>query len=514
MAETDGAEIKIKIAAEGEAAAKKAVEEAGKKAEETGKKVEEAGKKVEEAGMKTDEAGKKVEEAGRKTEKAFKNAEKAGKSSASGLTAAYEGFGKTVNKVGQVVGNFTKALGLIGFAVSAVQTVVKVFESLHEWLHKDEEEAKKLRDEMEKQQYAENVKRATAAYARLNEEIAKANQAEREKDQILDERESKKRGKEDAELNLQEANELATVAEDDPDADAKRTLIRNKYAFKRSQIAAQRASEDVDTQKNRLYSSADQDEEEAEKVRSQMQGQLGKNVDEARQKHEQAKYKSENATKHSTWTGRQIADDEARAKAKEQLPELERILEEAIKKYSEAKKKAEDLDESAKNKRKAAGELNGKDMPARINAAAEQVKIETSNRDTQSAMARAQVERKRDADKKARKEKEEADKKAREAKELDMAQQLLVNADYSKAKYQAQIRNNNEQIAENEMDAATGKKPSALAARAIAELEQDNAKTNELLSALLESINKAKQTVERANQRMRNAQGVDSTEGA
>lgn len=462
--------------------------------------------------------GKEAEQSLHGVGKAARNAESEGKKSASGLKAAYEGFGKTVSTVGKAVGAFTKALGLIGFAVSAIQTVIEVFKSLYEWLHKDEEEAKKLREEMEKQQYAENVKRATEEYARLNEEIAKANQAEREKDQILDARESKKRGKEDAELNLQEAQELSTVAENDPDAAAKRTLIRNKYALKRSQIAAQRASEDVDTQKNRLYKSADEDDDAARKIREQMQGQLGRNVDEARRKYEQAKYQSENATKRSVWTGRQVADDEARAKAKEQLPELERILEEAIKKYTEAKKQADDLDESAKKKNKLASEMTGKDLPARINAAAEQVNIETSNRDTQSAMARAQEERKRDADEKARKEKEKADKeaaeKARRENELAAAQALLQTGDSQVASYQAQINANNRKITQTTYQVATGSMGADVGSRVVSELQKQNQELQSLLSELLRQIEQSKRVVEKANEQARNSRGVDSTEGA
>lgn len=376
--------------------------------------------------------------AGKAVGKAAKDSESVGKSSASGLKAAYEGFGNTVSKVGKVVGNFTKALGLIGFAVSAIQGIIAAYQKLQEWLHKDEIAAAKLREEIEKKSYEESVARVARNYEQLNQQVAENLRLEQHKNALIDERTRMERSNEDAQLRLGEAKEIAELDQSDPDYANKAELIRQNYARKRADLQEQRATADTRTEVDRLYAAAGEKDKEAAELRKQID--WGSDA------------KRNLINKRAEYAETAQAARGGDEKDKERLDTVKKEYEEAKAAYDKIKAAAEAAEKAAKELREQAANKTGANLAAKINNQAAQVEIDTQEQQTRRSIENDRKNREEQARiEKERKDKEAADK-AKKQRQADLDAATLADAPGQIAAIQGSITD-----VEGQMDAARAK---------------------------------------------------------
>ncbi len=139
---------------------------------------------------------------------------------------------------------FTKAMGVVGFAISGIQAVVGAFKTLHEWVTKGGEEAKKLRRELEQARYERGVENAAKAYNKLNSEIERTIKLEKERAAIKARQTSDRRDAEDARQELAKQKEIAALDPASEDYGKRKREIEDRYAAKAAGTAAARTKED------------------------------------------------------------------------------------------------------------------------------------------------------------------------------------------------------------------------------------------------------------------------------
>ncbi len=142
------------------------------------------------------------------------------------------------------IGAFTKAMGVVGFAISGIQAVVGAFKSLHEWVTKGGEAAKQMRRELEQTRYERGVENAAKAYKELNAEIERTIRLEKERAAIKARQTSNRRDAEDARLELAKQKEIAALDPASEDYGRRKREIEDKYAAKAANTAAARTKED------------------------------------------------------------------------------------------------------------------------------------------------------------------------------------------------------------------------------------------------------------------------------
>lgn len=142
------------------------------------------------------------------------------------------------------IGAFTKAMGVVGFAISGIQAVVGAFKSLHEWVTKGGEAAKQMRRELEQARYERGVENAAKAYKELNAEIERTIRLEKERAAIKARQTSNRRDAEDARLELAKQKEIAALDPASEDYGRRKREIEDKYAAKAANTAAARTKED------------------------------------------------------------------------------------------------------------------------------------------------------------------------------------------------------------------------------------------------------------------------------
>lgn len=181
------------------------------------------------------------------------------KSAETALGRVKEAIDKTVtalNGVRGAIGKVFAALGIAGFVLNGINSLCDGYKKIKEWLNRAETAAKQLREEIEQQSYENSIKNAEQAYKKLNDQIARANQLERERNQILDERKSRNRDLEDAQNALAKAKEIAALDPNSDDYAERKQAIETKYERHESRKAAQRAGYDVKLQEYRLRQDA------------------------------------------------------------------------------------------------------------------------------------------------------------------------------------------------------------------------------------------------------------------
>ena len=135
---------------------------------------------------------------------------------------------------------------LTGFGVVAlVQQAINSFKEWRKSIQDAEGKAKALRDAMREAADAKAAKEMAAAYNEVAESIAKAADARKRANDLLSEEVRIRREAEDANIDLEEAQALAAVDENDPAAEERRTAIKSQFAARRAQGAASRKREDV-----------------------------------------------------------------------------------------------------------------------------------------------------------------------------------------------------------------------------------------------------------------------------
>ena len=138
----------------------------------------------------------------------------------------------------------TKALGNVGLALRGIQLVADAFKTLHAWVTKGSEEAKKLRRELEQTRYERGVENAAKAYNKLNSEIERTIKLEKERAAIKARQTADRRDAEDARLELAKQQEIAALDPASEDYGKRKREIEDRYAAKAAGTAAARTKED------------------------------------------------------------------------------------------------------------------------------------------------------------------------------------------------------------------------------------------------------------------------------
>ena len=307
------------------------------------------------------------------------------KTSATVASTAFGAFSKAVSAAGRVVGSFTRALGLIGLAMNAVNLLIDGFQKVKEWLDKDRKAAEELARSIQDAKNKAAIEASAAAYAKLNTQLAEAVRLEQERDRNAAQRQSIERAAEDAQTELEMQRELAGLDRNDPDYAENAELVRSKYARLRAQRAADRASRDLNARQMGLYAKADANEERAGAYEKDVYGKTGDAVISIKN---------------------QLAREKAPERRKDLEAQLDRLLAEQKKKLDKIK----ELRDEAESLRKEAASLMGGDTAAIINAKAVGVAQDAADADTV---------RRRDANRAAR---AEAERQAAEKKAAEVAQ--------------------------------------------------------------------------------------------
>jgi len=160
-------------------------------------------------------------------------------------------------------------LGAFG-AVGVINTVISAFKALQEWLNKDTEKAKKLREELSVKSQAAEVKALSESYKELNESIQAVSNARSRDNELFDEEVKLRREAEDAASAAAEANELAAVDPNATDADKQRESIRSRYQADRARKAADRKRTDVVIRRQKYNQEAEDANSAADQIESSL----------------------------------------------------------------------------------------------------------------------------------------------------------------------------------------------------------------------------------------------------
>lgn len=142
------------------------------------------------------------------------------------------------------IGTFTRALGVVGFALQGVRLVADAFKTLHAWATKGRAAAESLRRELEQARYERGVENATKAYKALNDEIARTIRLEKERAAIRGRQTAGRRDAEDARLELAKQREIAALDPASEDYGKRKREIEDRYAAKAADAGAARSKED------------------------------------------------------------------------------------------------------------------------------------------------------------------------------------------------------------------------------------------------------------------------------
>ena len=437
------------------------------------------------------EAGKKAyKDLGDSAERANQKAKASG--------AGFTGLGNCIRGATNAMNNLRAVMTGFGI-VGIINQAIALFQTLKKWIGENTEEAKKLREEMNMKSAANQVKEVAAAYKGLTDAIAETNAVRAREKEVFDEEVRVRREAQDEQMKADELDALAEVDPNAEDAEQKRQRISRSFAARRARLSAERKKEDVVFRRQELTKKAEDSTKAANSLEASLDAD-DKAILRYKIKASTLEALSKNKNEHDgTWYNPHKKTDEGNA-------ERERLRKEAEKAREEVKR----LEEDRKSKEKQIANLRAEADQANKIKSVLGTSLETA--DLARENANVEEDTKIAAEKAA--DSKKAAKEAREAADLKAAQDLLETGGSKASSYRRDIQANNERIVDTQLSIATGKTGKNAGAKVISELQRQNDELNELLSALLKSIDQSKRTVERANQRMRNAQGVDSTEGA
>ena len=269
-----------------------------------------------------------------------------------------------------------RTLGMINWAVQAVQMLYSGYQKLCEWMERAAKEARELADQLERDSIATAAAHAAEAYKKLNKELAEANRLEKERNAILDQRKAAARDLEDANLERDKQMEIAKLDTSSATYQEDKADIERKYARRASEVATARADEDSRAGARRLYAEADQKDRDAAALQKEYDREtriaersrdrvwkLGmaerRGVEGAKEKHEEAEQQ---------WK----RDEEAAQKTKEAMEAL--------------RKEADSI-------RARAAEMTGGSRAAHIRDEARQAQISNEERSEEARKKKAEDER-------------------------------------------------------------------------------------------------------------------------
>lgn len=470
---------------------------------------------------KTDDASK--------AEEAVKRVGQAAKKTAFSITGSFK-------QIESAIGKVRKAISMVTFATMWIDAVTNIINKVNEWREKIRQtkvEAEKLKNESVFEAQKRGVETLSKQYQKLTKDIEDAGKAARANEQVASAALQATREQEDANLDLQMEQEIRGLDRSDPAYGAKVSEIRQRYAGAKSILMANRDIEDAKAKEKSYKDQAYDEDVNASSYRSQAESARAKQSEMAKLASGWGAIRSAYGKGDKGERNRALAewikgggDPSLLGMVRGMKPEeIVKYAEEQEKSFAEQAAKAGSTadafsqkaeDSAAKSKTAAALGLSQAGLVAAAKTRAQAVGLSssTSQEDADADVASA-VEA--DAARKAREQaaaNDKAAKSAAEASELQRAQALLASGGAQVGSYRGQILENNERIVSTQFQVATGGMGADVGARAVAELQQRNSELNELLSALLKEIEQSKRVIERANQRTRNAQGVDSTEGA
>lgn len=291
-----------------------------------------------------------------------------------------------------------RTLGMINWAVQAVQMLYSGYQKLREWMDRASTAARELADQLERNSIATAAAHAAEAYKKLNKELAEANRLEKERNAILDQRKANARDLEDANLERDTQMEIAKLDPNSETYQEDKAAIERKYARRASEVATARADEDSRAGARRLYAEAETKDRQANALQAEYDREtriaersrdrvwrLGmaerRGVEGAKEKHEEAEQQ---------WK----RDEEAAQKTKEAMEAL--------------RKEAESI-------RARAAEMTGGSRAAHIRDEARQAQISNEERSEEARKKKTEREAaEREKEQRQKEQQREAERQERE----------------------------------------------------------------------------------------------------
>ena len=300
------------------------------------------------------------------------------------VKGAFTSLNGVVNTAAKAIGDVTKALGVVGFAIQGVKLVIDAYKALKEWLNRSKKEAEELAKTLQDARIKASVDAAIASYIRLNGKIAETLRMEGERVKIANQLKANNRALEDAWIDNAEQTELNARDRNDPDYDARAALVSEKYRRKRADLKTSRDLADISERQDRLYADADTKKQQANAFDKEVEKTGERVIELKRQIHAER--------------------DPERAKTLDQ--ELDKLIAEQQKKTEAAKKLRQDADSMIDEAlsiegAKSAVILNGRTEGLRSDAAVADANRKITLGQQQRAAAEAQKKAAEDARKAA-----------------------------------------------------------------------------------------------------------------
>ena len=236
------------------------------------------------------------------------------------VKGAFTSLNGVVSTAAKAIGDVTKALGVVGFAIQGVKLVIDAYKALKEWLNRSKKEAEELAKTLQDARIKASIDAAIASYIRLNGQIAETLRMEGERVKIANQLKANNRALEDARIDNAEQTELNALDRNDPDYDARAALVSEKHRRKRADLKTSRDLADISERQDRLYADADTKTQQANAFDKYVEKTGGRVIELKRQIHAER--------------------DPERAKTLGQ--ELDKLIDEQQKKTEAAKKLRQD----------------------------------------------------------------------------------------------------------------------------------------------------------------------------
>lgn len=172
------------------------------------------------------------------------------------------------------VTKFRKVLSTISFGSLLIDSLTNLIRKFGELRNAGDEAAKKARElnkEIADKAAAERIKELAESYRNLTASIADANKERQRQNELFNEKLNAQRDLEDAEMDADEADELAAIDPNAPDAEKQRTAIRDRYSAKRTRRAAERRKHDLVNRRMMLNGQAEAQSKAADELEATLE---------------------------------------------------------------------------------------------------------------------------------------------------------------------------------------------------------------------------------------------------
>lgn len=361
-------------------------------------------------------------------ENGLKRVRNAATKTAAESKSGFEQMRASVGKVSGALGLFQKALAGFG-VIGAITGVVSVVEKIRDSF----KSAKREAEEFEKSAKAEEVKKSIDAlaesYKALTDSIAKASAERQHENEIDDIKLKNARDLKDAQIDLDEQQELAAVDDNAADAEEQRNVIKARYSERRRALAASRNRENGIIERDRLRRDATAKESEAKKIEDSLRGDdeaisaararrnaaadesVSENEDDARGFWSMAAHNLKSiVTLDWAKVGdtRTSAGDKIRAEAAQRMKAEDEIIKQLEGNRAAKVRRSEDLKNAAKKENEKADALSGQVEADELRQQLSQASSAEENRRAQAALDKNHAEQAAEAAKIADAEKARA----------------------------------------------------------------------------------------------------------